>query len=446
MLGRVGSWFGSAAFRVRGKGRKFWKKFALHWGIAAILIFIGLCLGGWLGEQQYWISARYRIYERQTRNLVHPAYNRRTVLLMIGDEEHWKGKELAGRTPTNRKYLAKLLRAVGAASPEVVALDFRLRAPTPDGTPVSYKDYDEEIRDFIEAVKDVTARSTTVVLPKSLGEDEGGYILESDIYDGKLATGGKVRTGYIELDDDLRKVPLDLELKGGGALDSFSLAIVRAAEGTPPLPSHDNNSMPFGGFMRPAEFKQVTPSEVLHMAEAVRAALAHGTPPSEIPAADKAVLESLAHKIVIVGANWHSLAYNRGPWVDSFDTPVGEMAGAYVHANYVNLLMTSGVNAPLHEEMNKGIELLFSLAVALLFYLPFRALWKFLAFFALAPILFFISYFFWQNLGFYFDFFIPMVLLFVHFLIEHWLHLREELAELRAQVAQPATPFEPVTV
>src|ERR1700742_1964979 len=136
MFGRVDSWFGGAVSWVGGKGGKFWCKFALHWGVAAILIFVGLSVGGWLGEQQYWISVRYRIYERQTRNLAHPAYNRRTVIVMIGDEEHWKGKELAGRAPTNRKYLAKLLRALGAAGPEVVALDFRMRAPTPDGSPV----------------------------------------------------------------------------------------------------------------------------------------------------------------------------------------------------------------------------------------------------------------------------------------------------------------------
>lgn len=56
--------------------------------------------------------------------MAHPAYNRRTVLVMVGDEEFWKGEGLAGRTPTKRSYLAGLLRAVGRAGPEVIALDF----------------------------------------------------------------------------------------------------------------------------------------------------------------------------------------------------------------------------------------------------------------------------------------------------------------------------------
>ena len=437
MFGRIKSWFGgvssrlgSAASWLKGHDREFWKKFARHWSVAVILIIVGLWLGGWLGEQQYWIELRYRIYERQTRNLAHPAYDRRTVVVMISDEEHWKG-ESAGRAPTKRSYLAKLLKAVGAAGPEVVALDMRLRAPTTDGSPVSYHDYDAENEEFVEAVKKVTegATPTIVVLPKSLGgSDESGYVLEHDIYDGLLDTKGeKIRTGYTELDDDRRKVPLDLDLKGGGKIDSFALAIVRAAEGTPPLPSHDNNSMPFGSFMRPEEFKQYTATQVL--------------------SGDKSVLDKLAHKVVIIGGNWHSLAYNRGPWVDSFDTPVGRIAGAYVHANYVNSLMSSGVSAPLHEKMNKGIEILFSLAVATLFYIPsVRARWKVFAFFSLAAVLVFISYFFWQNLGLYFDFFIPMALLFAHFPVEHWFRTREEAAELRAEVKRLSAQRPAVTV
>lgn len=56
--------------------------------------------------------------------------------------------------------------------------------------------------------------------------------------------------------------------------------------------------------------------------------------------------------------------------------------------------------------------------------------------------LLFISYFLWQNLGLYFDFFIPMALLAGHFVVEHWLHLREELAELRREARRPARPPE----
>ncbi len=421
LFGRVKSW-------AVGKDRKYWKRFARHWGVAALLIVVGIRLGEWLGEQQYWIELRYRIYERETRNLAHPLYNRRTVVVMIGDDEHWKGESLAGRAPTNRSYLAKLLRAVGEAGPEVIALDIRLRAPTPDGSPVTYKDYDAETQEFIEAVKHVTGDHTTVVLPKSLGGDEGGYFLERDVYDGLLDTdGGKIRTGYIELDDDCRKAPLDLDLKDGSKIDSFSLATVRAAEGTPPLPSHDNNSMPYGSFMRPAEFKRYTATQVL--------------------SGDKSVLDSLAHKVVIIGGNWHSFAYNRGPWVDSFDTPVGQIAGAYVHANYINSLMTSGVNAPLHEKVNKGIEILFSLGVATLFFLPsVRAVWKLVVFISLAVVMVVISYFFWQNLGLYFDFFIPMALLFIHFPIEHWFHMREDMADLRAEVKRLSARRPTVTV
>jgi CHASE2 domain-containing sensor protein len=443
-LGVVVSWVAALSTVVKrwavGKGRGYWWRFARHWGVAVILIYVGMHVGGWLGDQQYWIDLRYRIYERQTHNIAHPSYDRRTVIVMIGDEEHWLGEGLAGRSPTKRSYLARLLRAVGVFGPEVVALDIRLRSPRPDGAPVTYHDYDVETQELIQAINDITSgpTPTTVALPKSIGGNEArGYFLESDLYDGKLdLNGGRVCAGYIAFDDDRRKVPLDLNLKDGGKLDSFALAIVRAAEGTPPLPSHDNNSMPYGSFMWPDQFKQYTASRILHSAEVVQAARQRGLPLSAISADDKEVLDNLAHKIVIIGGNWHGYAYNRGPMVDSFNTPVGEISGAFVHANYINSLMSSGITAPLDEKMTKGIDVLFSLAVATLFFLPFRTIWKLLAFFSLAVVLVFVSYFFWQNLGLYFDFFIPMALLCAHFLVEHFLRVREEAVELRARVKE----------
>lgn len=399
----------------RSKDRKYWKGCVGHWLIAAVLIFVGLHLGEWLGEQHYWVGLRYRLYDSLTQTSARPAYNSRTALVLIGDDEYWKG-EPAGRAPIKRSYLAKLVRAVGAANPAVVGLDFIMRSPTPDGSPVPYRDYDAETRDFLKALHEAAAGSTTVVIPKSLGGDEHGYFTEHDFYDG-LVNSPRIRTGYIELDDDLRRVPLELELKDKSRMDSFALAIVRAAQEKPPLPAHDNNSMPYGSFMRPEEFLSYTASEVL--------------------AADKAKLtEMFAHKVVIIGGSWRGLAHARGNWIDSFETPVGQIPGAYIHANYVEALMASRVSAPVDAKVNKGIEIVFSLVIATVFFVPLRTLWKMLIVSAAAAALLFISYFSWQNLGLYFDFFIPTVLLGLHFVVEHWLHRRKEARELRGKVEE----------
>lgn len=412
--------------KLKGKDRRFWNACVRHWVIALVLVVVGVYAGDWLGHHQYWIELRYWIHQKLTINFARPPLPHRTVVVLIGDEEYWKSDEepdpkrkLAGRVPVNRSYLANLVRALSAAAPEVIALDFDLSYALPDGPRASYTNYDEEVEDFIRAVNEAPANQA-VVLPKTVNGGEEGFVLEPDVYDDAgldvRLDEKKVRKGYIILPDDMREVPLSLPIEGGEPLDSFAQAIARASEPHNVRRFDHSEALPYGNFIEPSMFPRFTATQVLEGGEKVR--------------------KELAHKIVIVGGEWHRYAYNRGDVIDTYSTPVGQIAGAFIHANYVEAILDSRVSQPLGENIGKGVEITISLLIALLFFVNIRPLWKILFVIFIPFVLILFSYFLWQNLGMFFDFFIPLVLLGGHVLVERWIRQRDRMKELQERVHQ----------
>jgi hypothetical protein len=83
---------------------------AWYWLKLAILLVLGALLGHYIGARPIWTGLRYKIYQ-DTFDLIQliqahgPLYPQRTALVLINDEEYWKGSP-AGRVPINRYYLA----------------------------------------------------------------------------------------------------------------------------------------------------------------------------------------------------------------------------------------------------------------------------------------------------------------------------------------------------
>jgi hypothetical protein len=259
-------------------------------------------------------------------------------------------------------------------------------------------DYKEETQQLLEAIKDVAGKRT-VVIGRIVGGDEKENTLEPDVYEGFNFEGKDVQSGYIQANDDIRVIPLSLPLTDGSRLDSFCQAIVRATRKDALDGLKEDSWLPYGTFMRIEKFgDRISANQVLNH--------------------DPEVFKRLAHNIVIVGGDWHSRGYGRGDEIDNHATPVGEVSGAYIHANYVEALLVSGIAKPWGGKVGKGIEILLSFGVALIFYIklrPWKRLVAILGFIA-AMILF--SYLSWQNFGLFFDFLIPAFLLSIHYLYE----------------------------
>ena len=389
-----------------------------YWLIVLIFILLGMLLGPWLEKEEFGIVWRYSVSQWLQRKLTpRDAYAQRTVVVLIGDEEYWKG-ELASRAPIKRSYLAKLVRALDAADPAIIAIDFDLSSPVPDGSIIEHSDYQGETKEFLDTVKTVSLNpNRTIVLPETLGPEVGGsYTMDSDIYNGFDFGGGRVRMGYIALPYDIRRIPLSVPIEGGKETDSFSQAIVRAySRGALRRISGDGSLPPFGTYLKPEDFDALSADQVLNGDQ-------------------NQLKESLAHKIVIVGGNWHDLGYDRGPESDRHVTPVGSIGGVFIHANYVEALLDLRTYGSWTESVLLGIELLVGLGVALIFAIDVKNPWVKVAVLVILSFgLVAFSFVSWTILGLFFDFLIPLVLLFGKFGIEQVLHWRAEARKNQRQ-------------
>lgn len=382
-----------------------------HWFVVAVLLGFGVWAGDQLGDLPLWVGARYRLYQVLQSMGPQGVHPKRTTLVLIGDAEYWSN-DLARRAPLRRDYLARLASRLDQADVAVLALDFDLRATLPPEEGCEYAAYQDETRMFVAKLLEIGARRT-VVLPRTISFDENRkYLMDRTVFDCDAPPNAPFSTGYISLPYDLRRVPLALRLADGKSLDSFAAAIARAVDPRAVEGVGDQDSLPYGTFIRESDFEVLAARDVLRI------------DPLDLRL-------KLAHRIVIVGGSWHVLRPKKGLRVDSYLTPVGTMPGAFIHANYVEALLDSRTKRAWSEKVAKAMELLLSLFVAVIFALQIRPALKigWVFFFCLMAVAF--TYFSWQNLGLFFDLFVPVLLLGMHAIYEQVSVWQEDSHHLR---------------
>jgi hypothetical protein len=203
--------------------------------------------------------------------------------------------------------------------------------------------------------------------------------------------------GYIDALADIRRLPLEI-----GTADSFSQATVRAynKDLLKHAEAHGLTNFPYAEFIPLDRFKTLSATSVLSVGDSAE------------------LEEELGHKIAIVGGDWHSKAYKTGPLIDSHLTPVGQIPGVLVHANYVEAILRGDASSPLSAIVLKLIEVFLVGIVAVLIAAAGRPWLKAAAAIA-APFAFLLlNYVLLQNLGLYTDFLIPLVLVAGHPVVE----------------------------
>lgn len=406
---RLGEAAANAYGRAKDKGRTYWRKQLVHWGGVTILIAAGIWVGHLLEQHHVWLRERYRV----TQGLQDfarwisgkEARDKHTTVVLIGDEEFW-GPELAGRNPVNREYLARLVQSLNRFEPRVIALDFYLSSPQPDGALVMFPNYEQETRQLLEAVAAVGSHRPVVLL-RSVGFKEGYYVHESDAYDEKTFAGKKVSGGHVFFENDYRLIPLSLVLRDGTQVYSFSEAIVGAYEMSGTTLNFDegeDESLTYGEYLRPDKINKYSATQVM------------SAEPGSKEFAE--IADKVGGKVVIVGGSWHQRAFGRGPAVDRHSTPVGDIPGVYMHANYVEALLDTRYYRPLPEKVLIALEVLLGLATAVIIAREFWWVWRVAIVVALIVLVIFAAVVSLQILGSFFDFFIPVVTVIGHALYE----------------------------
>jgi CHASE2 domain-containing sensor protein len=381
----------------------------LHWLVAIPLIIGGIWLSDYLDKIYFDLPDRYKAYQFLQKSISREIHVRRVTLVEIGDNEFWKG-ELDRRIPIKRDYLARLIRTLDLANPTVIALDYNLRSPVPDGSIVETPIYKNETQKLIDAAEEV-AKNRPVVLPASFNEqeyyeEEGSYSIASSVYNNHRFVNPVV-AGYINLLHDKRHVPITWKIHGWREpLQSFSLSIARIVD--PKIkfnqePGRQDQFVLLGRFLKEEEFPRVAAEDVIAAPAGAWRAKVYG-------------------RVVIIGSFYRKDAFGLGDYVDQFLTPAGAIPGAVVHANYVEAWTDSRVIQAMPRWLNNGLDAIISLAVSWLFVSNSGQFWKF-SFVLCAVIL--TSYICLVNLSLFFDPYLPLAFVVLHGCAEKMIQWKE---------------------
>jgi len=388
-----------------------------YWVRVICLALIGLAAEHLLDDERVLLHTRYTIYNVQTETLYRskPA-GLNTYFVAIDDDAFWKG-ELARRIPLKRNYLARLVTAVGDASPRAIVLDFDLRAPDAKGGSVPYSDYDKETNKLRESLQAV-AMNHRLVLPRSVDVNANGQLAEqADIFDNLSFGNGAshVYRGYIQLPYDLRTVPLCLSLPTSH-LDSLAVAMLHATY--PDIYDRIEGSQG-GGCGRAVDLQWGRFISPARLADRV-------LPAASVLAKDSTALEKISGNVVIICATWHQHSYKMGPPIDVHDSPAGDIPGAFVHENYYEALIQGHYFDSLSDILIDVIELVLIMLSAALMLLKKSLGWRLFAAFLPAIFMVFLSYLFLQNMGAFFECFTPVIVLLCHMSLDRVLEWREQ--------------------
>lgn len=399
------------------------KKKPLRYWISALFVFLLSYAGS---------KSVYEFFGLEKARAVHfqylldhgprPPKPRFVSVVLINDDEYWNG-DPAGRAPLNRAYLTRVVDGLVAANVHVIALDVDVRLPNPESMqiPSAYK---EETCKLIEAIKRGAGAGKKFVLATPISFDEQKrYRRDTDIYQSnglcerrdkplteqkscglsfKPEEKANVTCGYIALPYDILAIPGWIDTSDGDKLDSFALAIARAER--PALV--DDSLWQKGATVRYANYISESRFEQ---------SKAKFSTTELLIGSGKINLQNGA---VIVGAGWSTFALGRGPGIDLHQTPLGDMAGTLLHANFAEALLDSRTTQAAPEWFAYLLEGLFSLVAALILAVISSVWGKVGALLSLFAMLFFLQWAILHGIAMFFDAFFPVFSLGLHSLYE----------------------------
>lgn len=352
--------------------------------------------------------------------LPHKMGVQRVAVIEVDDEAFWN-PPVSGIQPTNRVFLANLAKTAADNGASAVAIDFQLKSPSgivgDDPIRASDNAY------LLGKLREIAQQGKPVILSIGLKPEGGDWRREVNIYaDGDLPVN--LFLGHINIPLDHRQIPLVMKGREDGKSGpkpylSFAQAIAysfeekahwedKTKEDRRISRAQAHDEFVYGSFWPRREFLSISGAKLL---------------------TDKDEQKLCTDRIVIIGGTWHQYSKNTGPPIDSFDSPVGSIPGAYMHANYVEALLSSNFNPGLPRWVAIGFDVL----LAALAYVGFRStnrkvVRRMLIIVMILPMV--ISYLLLANLGIYLDFTLALLLISIHLLLEDQIELRRKKKEI----------------
>ena len=401
--------------RLKTKGLRYW--------MASFFIFFLTITGSsYVYDYLHLNEVRAQFFQQLLDWGPRPPEPNFTRIVLIEDDEYWS-PSLGGRRPIRRDYLAKLIDKLASLQSQVIALDFDTRLPDPNSLAIPQQ-YKEETDALIRAIVNAAQHGRKIVLSTPISYDKmGRYRKDTDIYQASGLCQPEIRTstipqfvaknvscGYLALPYDPLVIPGPLRISDGEYLDSFALAIARMERPglVKRLLERLSTEARYANYI---SFEKLKKSNVVFSARSV----IQGT-------VDKDAFEGRA---VIIGADWSEFAAGRGPKVDQHWTPVGQVVGAALQANYAEAFLDSRVFRSTPNWVLHATEIAFSLIAALAFALIISAWGKVVGLLSFIIVMLFVQWSMLHGFGVFFDALVPLLGLGLHSIYERLLSSSE---------------------
>jgi CHASE2 domain-containing sensor protein len=407
---------------VTPRSQKIWGRVVT----IATLASVELC-GVFFEELKQWFpwltELQMRSYNALSKLEARRPRSKWIVAVEIDDAAFYEQMKLGAGDRTDRTSLAKLIRIVADANAAVIALDIDLSQDSRE----SEKPREAANRELLNAIAQAVSRNIPVILTR--GFDEQGQPLPNIYQDQELphfaesAIVYRGRVGFDHAAEDIRKVPLVVEhtdSKGESReYSSFALETVDAFEEMTEIRRRTRERL--GGPIAARQFVYTTflPREEFSIVSAADLLQDESVEKKE------AEMKRLEHRIALIGGNRHTRkGGGEQEWLDYHRLPPLEMTGMYFQANYIEGLLDDRIKSPVRWWIRSVLNL--SAALLMIYYsgrekrLSIRMV-KLSIFFI--PVV--LAYIASVSLGYVLDFVLPLLLLFLHAFIDHYIHLRK---------------------
>jgi hypothetical protein len=225
----------------------------------------------------------------------------------------------------------------------------------------------------------------------------------------------------------MRKIPPMVQLSNGSYLDSFSLAITKVDDpiAYESLVREEDKGYRFGQYLTAQDFSTRYGRQFVFSGRDIETL------------GPVRLRQALSDRTVIIGRQYKEFSNSFGEDLDMHNSPGGVQPGAMLHANFIEAMRDpNSTFTPISDRAAEILEWGLAFSLALLGALEIHAGWKWGGLVVSGLISVLMCYVLLQNLGFFLDFFIPLLMIVVHTIAEELLEMRRELHRAKLQLRE----------